>query len=233
MTEPCPLCHVSRAEPFETVGGRGFLACEECGLVFVERRALPSPQAERAHYDLHQNSPADPAYRRFLSQLTDPLVTRLTAGAEGLDYGCGPGPAVGAMLAERGLKVRDYDPIFAPDAQALARDYDFIVCTEVAEHFHEPGEAFRELGRLLRPGGWLGVMTSLLTPEIEFGRWGYVRDPTHVAFYRPRTLAWIAARMGWALDTDERRVALFRKAGVRAEDSARVWDREVVRGETG
>lgn len=54
-------------------------------------------------------------------------------------------------------------------------------------------------------------MTLLLREDVDFTTWYYVRDPTHVAFYRPRTLGWIAARFGWSLTTDGVRVALFGK----------------------
>jgi hypothetical protein len=43
------------------------------------------------------------------------------------------------MLAEAGHAMALYDPFFRPDPAALERDYDFITCTETAEHFHHPG----------------------------------------------------------------------------------------------
>ena len=70
-------------------------------------------------------------------------------------------------------------------------------------------EAMRMYADRLRPGGVLGVMTLLLQAETDLARWAYARDPTHVAFYRPRTLRWIAGRHGWRLTTDARRIALF------------------------
>ena len=101
------------------------------------------------------------------------------------------------MLEERGLSVRDYDPFFRPDRTALERDYDFIGCTEVAEHFHHPAREFALLDRLLRPGGWLALMTGLLAEDEGFASWWYIREISHVAFYRRETMDWIATRFGW------------------------------------
>lgn len=197
--------------PFSKRHGRTYLTCEACDLVLVAERDLPDRDVEAAQYRLHRNDPDDFRYRRFLSHLTKPLIQRLAAGAEGLDFGSGPGPALGRMLGECGFRVRNYDPLFDPDRSALARQYDFIACTEVVEHFHQPGEMFACLDQMLRPGGVLGVMTSLLRPEIDFDRWAYPRDITHVAFYRPETLQWIARRFSWRLDTDCERLAFFDK----------------------
>ncbi|HEX2092860.1 MAG TPA: class I SAM-dependent methyltransferase [Longimicrobiaceae bacterium] len=171
----------------------------------------PEAAAEREHYGTHRNDPADPGYRAFLDRLAAPLAERLPPGARGLDYGSGPGPTLPVMLRERGFPMEVYDPFFAPDPTPLGRAYDFITCTETIEHFHSPADELDRLDRMLRPGGWLGVMTELFTGERAFGEWRYARDPTHVCFYRPETVEWIAARHGWALEVPGRNVVLFRK----------------------
>lgn len=171
--------------------------CAGCGLVFQHPSQRPDALTEQAIYAAHDNRPDDPDYRRFLSRLTRVLVPALAPGAEGLDYGAGPGPALAAMLAEAGFAMTAYDPFFAPHEQALARRYDFVVCTETAEHFHHPGREFDRLAALLRPGGHLGLMTRLLLPGIDFDTWHYPRDPTHVSFYTDASLGWLARRHGW------------------------------------
>lgn len=168
------------------------------------------PEAERARYATHQNHPADPGYRAFLSRLADPLVARLTPGATGLDYGSGPGPTLSVMLEEQGFEMAIHDPYFEADPGALARAYDFITCTETVEHFFRPGDELERLAGLLRPGGWLAIMTEVFEDREPFHDWWYARDPTHVCFYRGRTMEWIAARFGWSLDRPHRNVALFR-----------------------
>ncbi len=163
--------------------------------------------------ETHENDPTDPGYRAFLDRLASPLIERLPAGAEGLDYGAGPGPTLSKMLEEAGHPTAVYDPFFAPDRSRLDRTYDFITCTETAEHFHAPGEEFVRLDGLLRQAGWLGLMTEVRDESRPFESWWYVRDATHVCFYSADTLRWIGDRFDWELERPHRNVALFRKPG--------------------
>ncbi|WP_292107046.1 class I SAM-dependent methyltransferase [Brevundimonas sp.] len=160
---------------------------------------------------MHRNDPEDVRYRAFLQQALDPLLPRLEAGAEGLDFGCGPGPTLSLMLAEAGHPTADYDPIFRPDPIALDRRYDFITCTEVVEHLHCPGEVFARLDVMLKAGGFLSVMTERLTPGRDFAGWRYRRQPSHVVFYSDRTMDWIAGRFGWRSSLHGPLVVLFEK----------------------
>lgn len=210
-TAPCPLCGADDALLTARAHGRDYFDCPACGLTFMHPDQRPDPAAERARYETHENDPADAGYRAFLARLLDPLLTRLESGAEGLDYGSGPGPTLSLMLAEAGHPTAIWDPFFAPDSAPLVRTWDFVTCTETAEHFFDPAAQFDRLDTLLRPGGWLGVMTSMRTDETPFEAWWYVRDPTHVCFYRSRTMEWIARRHGWALERPHPNVTLFRK----------------------
>ena len=79
------------------------------------------------------------------------------------------------------------------------------------EHLHGPAAIFEQLDRLLRPGGWLGLMTRFQDDDASFPTWYYRRDPTHVVFYREETLRWIAETMGWSCEIPELHVALMRK----------------------
>ncbi|MEX2353228.1 MAG: class I SAM-dependent methyltransferase, partial [Gammaproteobacteria bacterium] len=133
----------------------------------------------------------------------------LVEGACGLDYGSGPGPTLSVMLEERGFVMRNYDPFFADDVDALAGEYDFIACTETVEHFHHPGREFQCFDRLLRPGGWLGIMTGMRDPGTDFADWYYVRDPTHVSFYQMQTMEWLAQHFNWILQSPGPNVVLF------------------------
>ncbi len=103
-----------------------------------------------------------------------------------------------------------YDPFFAPDTEPLTRRYDFVACTEAAEHFHRPAEEFDRLGALLKPGGWLAVMTCFQTDDARFAAWWYRLDPTHVVFYREATLRHVAAQRGWTCEIARKDVALMR-----------------------
>jgi len=212
LTPPsaCPVCRAPALRPFLAVEGKAYCRCEACEATVLDPAHRLAPDAERAHYLTHRNDPADPGYRAFVGRLVTPLLARLPPGADVLDYGCGPASAAAAMLAEAGHRVSLYDPFFAPDPAPLARAYDAIVCTEVAEHFHDPAGEFARLAGLLRPGGWLAVMTLFQTDDARFARWRYRADPTHVVFYREATLRQLAERLGFACEVPARDVALMR-----------------------
>lgn len=210
--KPCPLCH-SEAAPIPPVWERPLFDCPECGLVFVDPAAHLSHEDEHARYATHENHPEDQGYRDFLDRLAQPLVERLLPGTHGLDFGSGPGPVLAAMLTERGFPTTPWDPYFAPDSAAMAREWAFISCTEVVEHLSDPARSWALLDRLLAPGGLLGVMTTVLTDDVDLDTWWYLRDPTHVVFYRPATLTWIARRFSWEIERldGEPNVTFFRK----------------------
>ncbi|MFE8072443.1 class I SAM-dependent methyltransferase [Marinobacteraceae bacterium S3BR75-40.1] len=207
----CIVCHHGSPVHFMEVDRRTYWRCPACLATFLDPTQQPGRKEEYAEYCHHENELDDPGYRRFLSRLAEPLFELLPEEAHGLDYGCGPGPALAAMAAERGYEVSLYDPLFRYNQAALMRRFDFVTCTEVWEHFHHPFEQFRVLDRLLRPGGWLGVMTQFQTEDARFANWQYRRDPTHVVFYRRETLERVAAMMGWECRIPEQNVALFHK----------------------
>ncbi|SHJ45339.1 Methyltransferase domain-containing protein [Malonomonas rubra DSM 5091] len=188
----CPLCFCTDTTPYFENKHRPYLLCSACRLVFVPPRFHLSSSAEKAEYDLHHNDPADSGYRKFLSRLTDPLQERIAAGSSGLDFGCGPGPALAEMLTEAGHKVALYDPYYQPDTSVLEQDYDFICATEVVEHLRTPADEFRQLFSLLRPGGILAIMTKLVRNQQAFAGWHYIRDLTHICFYSRDSFRWLA-----------------------------------------
>ena len=114
------------------------------------------------------------------------------------------------MMQEAGHLCDGYDPLFANHGSALNQRYDFVTCTEVVEHFHEPRKEFDQLVRLLRPGGWLAVMTSWYPPEDQFLEWHYRRDPTHVCFYSPRTFQWLSQHYDLELEMPAQNISLLR-----------------------
>ena len=206
----CPVCGAG-AERFLDVETRRYFCCPDCAARFLDPAQHPSRDDEYAYYLHHENEVDDPGYRRFLSKLADPLLTRLAAGSSGLDYGCGPGPALAAMLREAGHAVALYDPFFAPNTEALLKRYDFVTCTETAEHFHSPAAEFRRLRGLVRPGGWLAMMTCFQTDDARFAGWHYRKDPTHVVFYREHTFRFLAACWGWTCEVPCKDVALMQR----------------------
>ncbi|PKM12632.1 MAG: methyltransferase [Gammaproteobacteria bacterium HGW-Gammaproteobacteria-3] len=192
MPSSCPLCRSSAIFHYNVDRQRDYYRCDICELIFVPPAQHLSLSREKAVYDQHRNEIHDINYRKFLSRLFLPLSGRLKMGSRGLDYGCGPGPALAALFAEQGFSMSVYDPFYANQPEVLQPYYDFISCTEVAEHFVNPEREFRRLFSLLRPGGWLGLMTKLSRDKQAFIDWHYKNDPTHISFYSKNTFQWLA-----------------------------------------
>jgi len=208
----CPLCRGQNTSAFCTAQQRHYWRCGDCALRFLQADQLPTPNEELNHYQLHNNDPNDNGYRNFLQRLAEPLLQRLPANSHGLDYGCGPGPALAQLLREAGHDVKLYDPLFARDEFVLQQRYDFITCTEAVEHFHHPAATFERLTGMLKQASWLAVMTSLQHDDERFADWHYRRDPTHVCFYRLETMQWLAKRFNLSMELPRRNVILLQSA---------------------
>ncbi len=190
----CPLCEGNGIATYYRDKVRAYLQCGACQLVFVPPDQHLSAVEEKTYYDLHENQPDDPGYRKFLSRLFDPLNVRLGQQARGLDFGSGPGPTLSRMFAEAGYEIALYDPYYAPDLSVLSAQYDFITLSEVAEHLSDPGIELERLWNCLSPGGWLGIMTKRVRDPQAFRTWHYITDPTHISYFSETTFQWLTAK---------------------------------------
>lgn len=190
----CPLCADGAIAPFHRDRRRDYFRCPQCDLVFVPPEFHLAPEQGKARYDRHRQSIADPGYRAFLSRLFLPLAEKLPPGARGLDFGCGQTPTLSALFAEAGHACADFDLHYAADPAVLEPQYDFLACSETMEHFTRPREEFDRFLRLVKPGGWIGIMTQLREEAPPFERWFYKDDPTHVCFFSRRTFQELAGR---------------------------------------
>lgn len=207
----CRVCLRNSLAPFLQKDGLNYLRCCKCQATLVSAAQLPSHQTQLQKYQQHENDPLDARYREFLNRLAAPLLAELPANQVGLDFGCGPGPALADMLSQAGHSMRLYDPFFFPDATVLDQQFDFVTCTEVAEHFHQPHAEFTRMVALLKPGGLLALMTSFQHDDSRFADWHYRRDPTHVTFYKQETFDFIAAEFSLTCKIPCKNVAFLRK----------------------
>lgn len=207
----CPLCDGHSIAAYHSDQRRDYLHCSRCGLVFVPTHQQLSQQDEKVIYDQHQNSPDDQGYREFLRRLTKPLLDRLKAGSQGLDFGSGPGPTLSAMLEEQGHSMALYDLYYANNPAVLESQYDFITSTEVVEHLAHPGTELQRLWSLLAPGGYLGLMTKQVRDRDAFANWHYKNDLTHISFFSQQTFAYLGQQWGSTPEFIGSDVIIFRK----------------------
>ncbi|MEX2572679.1 MAG: methyltransferase domain-containing protein, partial [Balneolaceae bacterium] len=109
---------------------RDYYQCDVCKLVFVPPGQRLAPETELKRYQLHENDPDDPRYRKFLSRLFIPMNERIKPASKGLDFGSGPGPTLSVMFEEAGHAVRLFDIFFENDPSVFEEEYDFITSSE-------------------------------------------------------------------------------------------------------
>lgn len=115
------------------------------------------------------------------------------------------------MFREVGHTVALYDHFYAKNPAALQQTYDFITATEVVEHLHDPATILSQLWTLLKPGGYLGLMTKLVQDQEAFTTWHYKNDLTHVCFFSRATFEWLAHQWQAELEFFDNDVMLFHK----------------------
>ena len=207
----CPLCSDTRVNQFFKDQRRNYMHCKGCGLVFVPKVFHLNKADEKREYDLHQNCVQDEGYRKFLGRVSEPLLLRLPNGSRGLDFGCGPGPALSQMIESAGHSMDLYDPYYSPNTSFKTNKYDFITATEVLEHLAKPGYELDQLWSLLNSGGWLAIMTKRVTSLEAFAKWHYKNDPTHISFFCESTFYFLAKNWETEAEFIGNDVVLFQK----------------------
>ncbi len=205
----CPLCHSSDTRLYNEHKTGEYRQCKNCLLVFVLPEHRLDAEAEKERYDLHTNSPDDINYRKFLSKVYEPVVTRIAKGSLGLDFGSGPGPTLSKMFEEFGYTMNIYDHFYAKDETVLSVQYDFITSTEVIEHLYDPHAVLDQLWAMLKEKGVLALLTQPYPAEEKFGDWYYKNDPTHVCFFSPYTMHWLEKRWQAKLEIIGKDVFIF------------------------
>ena len=207
----CIICKNQKAAIFTNIKQKRYWKCSYCEAIFLDKEFYLSFDDEHKHYLTHNNDVNDERYKKFLSNLMLPLIDRIKLKSIGLDYGCGPGPALSLMLREKGYQMFNYDPFFHPKKSNLLKKYDFISCSETVEHFHNPFYEFTRFNELLNDGGIIGIMTNFHSKENIFENWYYIKDPTHVVFYSKNTFLIIAKMFKWDCEFLNNNLVFFKK----------------------
>lgn len=179
----CPLCNSSSIKLFDKDKFRSYFLCSDCQLISVPRNELISPDEEKRRYDLHANDESD-QYKSYLTGIGDALLPHISAGSQGLDFGCGKSLLMEKILESHGHKVESYDIYFHPKEAVLDSEFDFILLSEVIEHLATPLDVMQNLRKKLKVGGKVFLKTKLYPPDpMSFCSWSYKRDPTHIQFF--------------------------------------------------
>ena len=215
MKNKCKICgNVTTPIQHERLGMYHY--CSICEFIGKDERFVLSATEELEIYNIHNNSIDDPLYVAFFNRfLEDAVFPFASDKKDGFDFGSGPSPVL-AQLLERdyGYQMDIYDPFYAPEKIYLGKKYNLITSTEVVEHLKDPLSSFRLLKDLLNgDSAILSIITSFhQNNEAHFKNWHYTRDETHIAFYTPKTMEYIAKIVGLKLiHTNGKRYTTFKK----------------------
>ena len=168
----CILCNHPDTQIFYREDKKKYYKCPKCSLIFLDNKNYLSSKDERIRYEQHQNFVDDEKYIQFLAKLFVPLKDRLSNHKEGLDFGCGPGPALAKMFNDAGYIMDVYDPYFFPNETIFSKPYDFISCTEVLEHIFDPATVILDLNKILKKREAIASLFFLIKIKQLFRRRG-------------------------------------------------------------
>lgn len=198
--------------------------CENCGLRFKE--ILPSVDFVT---DVMKQT-ADEVWNDPYSHEDDAeLVAGLTKSQrfDVLDVGSSNGYFLQAAASKTQGRLSALDTIEYPELKKRIRGefiqgtiddgaldwngdpYDVVTVFDVLEHLYDPAQAFRNLKKLVRPGGFLVIETgdaeSSWPNRYGIHRWWYASWFVHHIFWTERSLLRAAQKSGFQLKSIERK----------------------------
>ncbi|MDO6677973.1 MULTISPECIES: methyltransferase domain-containing protein [unclassified Shewanella] len=206
----CPLCRY-RAEFFLQDKKRAFYRCDQCGLVFANPQSHLMPAAQLQRYGRANKASKQKQLIQFIKPLLSQISAQQSGSLTGLNFGRVLDKASLDKIEHAGHRLYQYDPFVKADQQLFNQQYDFICCYRVLEHFQQPGKEWQLLSKLLKPGGWLAISTSLMTDLNHFSKWHFKNNPTHVSFYQQQTFEYLAQHSEFTLLFAAKELVLMQK----------------------
>ena len=209
----CKIClsHTKTIEDAQLL--KTYYACPHCEAFFLDEAFFLSHEQEQKMYSQHNNSLENEGYVAMFENFLDFFWQDIASSKAILDFGSGPTPVLSELMKRRGATVACYDKFYQPIAIHETQQYDCITSTEVFEHLDNPLETLDYLNKHLKEKGLLALMTLFhQNDENHFLTWWYRRDPTHIFFYTPKTIACMAEKSCFSvLKTDNKRVIILQK----------------------
>ena len=185
-----------------------FHECSICEVIYKDESLRISLMDEKEVYEQHENSIENEGYVNFLTNFLDSaLIPHLNSGKL-LDFGSGPEPVLKQILKDKyHFDVEIYDYFYAKNENVFNVKYDGITSSEVFEHLWNPTKILEKLKSALKKDGILAIMTLFHPKNREaLYNWFYIRDPSHVTFYTPKTFEFLAKKVGMkVIDTNDYR----------------------------
>ena len=212
----CPLCGGQTFAPAGLSAGHPVVRCTGCELHLLNPQPSDAELVEIYHpnYSFFGDEQAAGATVSRCKQATaahylGQLAKAGISAGRLLEVGCGDGDfLVQAAMKQFSVEGIDYSPHSVRKTQAKlppgtpvhcgeisvladrAAAYDLCVACDVIEHVRQPAVFLNTVGRLLRPGGWVFLVTpdfDSLTARLMGSRWLEFKAE-HMFYYTPATL---------------------------------------------
>jgi SAM-dependent methyltransferase len=238
-TVACNLCGSERHTAVYQMPDRLFfpnefftvVACDQCGLGFVNPRPTISEMKKYYPLEYHQGAPT-PGYAQYLlrrfaaeAKYLQPLETG--GGRKRLlDVGCGTGEFP-RFMAARGWDVEGVEISLAArgisDFRVYAQEfheipvehpvYDAVTAWAVLEHVHDPRSYFQKAARVLKPSGLFVFLVTNFHSTAS--RHLFCEDvPRHLYFFTRETVARYLDAAGFALIQENNGRDIYKMAPV-------------------
>lgn len=229
--ESCPACHEQRTEELIPLrideyrlgselirlpkDGINLVRCPRCSLLFKD--VLPTPDSLSRRFARDVESVWSSEYRfqdekHLIADLIDtPSADVLDVGASDGSFlealsGCGGRRSALDVVVHPELPARISGEsikgfIDEPEIHWQERPYDVATAFDVIEHLYDPDQAFVNLRRFVKPGGFVIVETgdseSAWPRMFGIGSWWYTALVAHHVFWSERSLRYNAAKHGF------------------------------------
>jgi SAM-dependent methyltransferase len=216
----CLVCRGTRARVLFTKGGKDFVRCEACGLVWLD--PMPTAAEVGAYYEqsyrdgIYEPYAAAETIRRLIAEHRLAAIRPHARPGRWLDVGAATGHFVEAA-ARAGMAAEGCELSGSAVASARARGltmhhvavedftpaapYDTITAFDVLEHLRDPCAFLDRLRGWLVPGGTLALTlpdVSSIYPRLLMRRhWFYYLPSDHLHYFDPRTITRLLAEHGF------------------------------------
>ncbi len=221
----CPLCHTTQNRHlfaakdllYNSPGTYEVVRCTDCGLRYTHPLPKDIAAVYPDDYGPHAGTNVRPLNRllKRIFEMRSTRIPNLPEGSRVLEIGCGAGGFLDS-LRDRNWERHGVEPV--PSAAASARKtgatifegtlekndwppghFDAIFAWMAIEHLPQLKENLREIGRLLKRGGWFGFsIPNADSWEFSFfrNRWYMLHVPAHISHFGVRDLPRVLSEGG-------------------------------------
>ena len=188
----CKICGSPTKELHDKQIKVTYDVCPKCDFISKQNSYHLTLEDEKKRYDTHNNDTHDGGYINYFKNFINLHVRPLKNVKNILDFGSGPYPMLKILLQKYNYNVTIFDPFYHQDLSYKSKQYDLITSTEVIEHFVDPIKEIETMLEVLKPQGYLALMTNFRTMDLDsFLNWWYKRDNTHISFYNQKTFDYL------------------------------------------